>query len=168
MLLNCGTGEDSWESLRLQGEPTSQSSRKSVLNIHWKDWCCSWNFNTLATWGKELTHLKRPWCWERLRAGGEGDNRGWDGCMASPTQWTWVWVNSGHRWWTGRPGVLQSMGLQRVRHDSVTELSPVISWSIGLFTTFISLTVKNRPAMKETWFNPWVGKIPWRRECNPL
>ena len=61
---------------------------KSVLNIHWKDWCWSWNSNTLATWCEELTHLKRPWCWERLRAGGEGDDRGWDGWMASPTQWT--------------------------------------------------------------------------------
>ena len=62
--------------------------KESVLNIHWKDWCRSWNSNTLATWCKELTHLKRPWCWERLRAGGEGDDRGWDGWMASPTQWT--------------------------------------------------------------------------------
>ena len=58
----------------------------------------------------EPTHLKRPWCWERLRAGGEGDNRGWDGWMASLTQWTWVWVNSGRWWWTGRPGVLGSWG----------------------------------------------------------
>ena len=65
----------------------------------------------------ELTHLKRPWFWERLKAGGERDYRGWDGWMASPTQWTWVWVNSGSWWWTGRPGVLQSMGSQRVRHD---------------------------------------------------
>ena len=71
--------EDSWESLGWQGDPTSPSKRKSVLNIHWKDWCWSWNSNTLATWCEELTHLKRPWCWERLRAGGEGDDRGWDG-----------------------------------------------------------------------------------------
>ena len=62
--------------------------------------------NTLATWCKELTHWKRPWCWERLKAGGEGDDRGWDGWMASPTRWTWVWVKSGSWWWTGRPGVL--------------------------------------------------------------
>ena len=67
----------------------------SVLGIHWKEWCWSWNSNTLATWCKELTHLKKTWCWERLRAGGEGDDRGWDGWMASPTRWTWVWVNSG-------------------------------------------------------------------------
>ena len=77
----------------------------------------------LATCCEELTCLKRPWCWERLRAGGEGDDRGWDGWMASPTQWTWVWVDSGSWWWTGRPGVLQSMRLQRVGHDWVTELN---------------------------------------------
>ena len=65
--------------------------------------------------------LKRPWCWGRLKAGGEGDDRGWDGWMASPTWWTWVWVNSRRWWWTGRPGVLQSMGLQRVGHDWATE-----------------------------------------------
>ena len=78
---------------------------------------------SLATWCEELTHLKRPWYWERLRAGGEGDDRGWDGWMASPTQWTWVWVNSGNWWWTGRPGVLRSMRSQRVRHDWTTELN---------------------------------------------
>ena len=66
---------------------------------------------------------KRPWCWERLKAGGEWDNRGWDGWMASPTQWTWIWVNSGSWWWTGRPGMLRFMGLQRVRHDWAIELN---------------------------------------------
>ena len=95
---------------------------KLTLNVHWKDWCWSWNSNTLATSSEELTHLKRLWCWERLRAGGEGDDRGWDGWMALPTQWTWVWVNSGSWWWTGRPGVLRFMGSQRVGHDWVTEL----------------------------------------------
>ena len=69
-------GEDSWESLGLQGDPTSPSSRRSVLGVHWKDWCLSWNSNTLTTWCGELTHLKRLCCWERLRAGGEGDDRG--------------------------------------------------------------------------------------------
>ena len=107
-----GVGEDSWESLGLQEDPTSLSYRKSVLNIHWKNWCLSWNSNTLATWCEELTHLKRPWCWGRLKAGGEGDDSGWDGWIASLTQWTWVWVNSGSWWWTDRPGVLQSMGSQ--------------------------------------------------------
>ena len=123
MCLNCGVGEDSWESLGLQGHPTSPSWGRSVLGVHWKDWCWSWNANPLATWCKELTHLKRPWCWERLKAGGEGDDRGWDSWMASLTQWTWLLVNSGSWWWTGRPGVLQSMGLQRVEHDWVTELT---------------------------------------------
>ena len=76
-----------------------------------KNWCWSWSSNTLATWCREPTHWKRPWCWERLKAGGEGDNRGSDGWMASPTRWIWVWASSGNCWWTsGRPGVLQSMG----------------------------------------------------------
>ena len=70
-----------------------------------------------------MTHWKRLWCWERLGAGGEGDDRGWDGWMASPTWWTWVWVNSGSLWWTGRPGVLRFMGSQRVRHYWATELN---------------------------------------------
>ena len=78
---------------------------------------------TPPTWCDELTHWKRPWCWERLKAGGEGDDRGWDGWMASPTQWTWVWVDSGSWWWTGRPGMLRFMGSQRVRHDWATELN---------------------------------------------
>ena len=67
--------------------------------------------------------LKRPWCWERLKEGGGGDNRGWDGQMASLTQWTWVWASCRRWWWTGKPGILQSMGSQRVRHDWVTELN---------------------------------------------
>ena len=57
----------------------------------------------------------------RLKAGGEGDDRGWDGWMVSPAQWTWVWAHSRSWWWTGKPGALQSMGSQRVRHDWVTE-----------------------------------------------
>ena len=97
--------------------------KKSILHVHWKDWCWSWNSNTLATWCKELTYLKRPWCWERLRAGGDGNDRGWDGWMASLIQWTWVWVNSGSWWWTGRPDVLQSTGSQRVGHNRATELN---------------------------------------------
>ena len=79
------------------------------------------NSSTLATWCEELTHLKRPWCWERLKVGGEGDDRGWDGWMASLTRWSW--------WWTERPGVLRSMGSQRVKHNWATEL---IWWYLGL------------------------------------
>ena len=80
-------------------------------------------FQYLATRCEELIHLKRFWCWERLGAGGEGDDWGWDGWMASPSQWTWVWVDSGSWWWTGRPGVLRFMGSQRVRHDWATEMN---------------------------------------------
>ena len=122
MLLNCSVGEDSWKSLGLQGDPTGPSWGRSVLGVHWKDWCWSWDSNTLATWCKELNHLKRPWRWERLRAG-EREDRGWDGWMASPTWCTWVWAYSGSWWWTGRLGVLWFMGLQRVRHDWATELN---------------------------------------------
>ena len=119
--------------------------RRSVLGVHWKDWCWSWNSSTLAAWCKELTHWKRPWCWEGLGAGGKGDDRGWDGWMASPTRWPWVWVNSGSLWWTGRPGVLQFVGSQRVRHDWATELNwliyiiliYLIKRSLCVNTTFI-------------------------------
>ena len=127
MLLNCGVGEDlrvPW----LQGNPTSQSWRKSVLNI--QDWSWSWSSNTLATWCEKLTHWKRSWCWERLKAGGEGADRGWDGWMASPTWWTWVWASSGNWWWTGKPSMVQSIGSQRVGHEWATELNIVKSFGI--------------------------------------
>ena len=114
MLLNFGVWEMFWKVL--------WNARKSALNIHWKERCWSWNSNSLATWSKELTHLKRPWCWERLKVG-EGDDREWDGWMASPTQQTRVSANSRSWWWTGRLGMWQSMGLQWVGHDWATELN---------------------------------------------
>ena len=82
-------------------------------------------------------HWKRPWCWERLRAGGEGDNRGWDGQMASPTRWVRVWANSRSWWWSGKPGVLQSMGSPRIRHDWVTELN-FFYWRIVYLQYYIT------------------------------
>ena len=106
---------------------SNQSILKEISPGHWKDWCWSWNSNTLATWCEELTHWKRPWCWEQLKARGEGDDRGWDGWMASSTRWTWVWVNSGSWWWTGRPGMLLFMGSQSIGHNWVTELNSPIS-----------------------------------------
>ena len=110
MLLNYSVGEDSWESLGWQGiQPVHPKGDQSC--VHWKNWCWSWNSNTLTTSCEELTHWKRFWCWEIFRAGGEGNDRGWDGWMASSTQWSWVWVDS-RSWWIGRPGVLQFMGSQ--------------------------------------------------------
>ena len=122
---------------------------------------------TLAPWKesydqpKELTHLKRPWCWERLRAGREGDGRGWDGWMVSWTQWTWVWVDSGSWWWTGRPGMLRFMGSQRVRHDWVTELN----WTEFLWCKYsyqdwksnitdLWLGKRFTQSVLKSWFNP--------------
>ena len=87
-----------------------QLSSSSSSIAGWK----SWNSSTLAIWCEELTHWKKPWCWERLKAGVEGDDRGWDGWMASPTQWTWVWASSRSWWWTGKPGLLQSMGCKKL------------------------------------------------------
>ena len=144
MLLNRGVGEDSWVPW------TARRSNQSILKeissgCFWKYWCWSWITNTLATWCKELTHWKRLWCREGLGAGGGGDDRGWDGWMASLTQWTQVWVNSGSWWWTGRRSVLQFMGSQRVRHDWATELNWWLFYLYKLFMiiTFMCGTVRN-------------------------
>ena len=120
MLSSYGAEEDSWESLGHQGDQTSQSVRKSTMNIHRKEWCWSWNSNTLATWFEELTHWKRPWCWKRLKARGEWDDRGWDGWMASPMQWTWVALGVGD----GQENLACcSPSCRRVGHNWATELN---------------------------------------------
>ena len=105
------------------------SKKQHQFRNHWKDWCWSWTSSPLATWREKQTLWKRPWCWERLGAR-EGGGRGWDGWMASLTQWTWVWANSGRYWRTGNPGMLQSMGLQRVGPDLAPEqqLDIQIDW----------------------------------------
>ena len=91
---------------------------------------------------EELTHWKRPWLWERLKAGGEGDDREWDSWMASPTWRTWVWASCGSWWWTAKPGMLQSMGSQRVGYN----------WTELNYRTFlVAQTVKNPLAIQETW-----------------
>ena len=110
-----------WKSQNTVSLPCTFLKKLFYWNIADVQYCVN-SLLWLSTWCEELTHLKRPWCWERLKAGGEGDDRGGDGWMASPTQWARVWVNSGGWWWTGRPGVLQSMGSQRVRHDWEIEL----------------------------------------------
>ena len=120
MLLNCGVGEDSWESLGLQGDQTNPKQNQSWIFIKrtdaeaeapilWPPDAKSW-----------LTRKKRPWCWERLKAG-EGDDRGWDGWMASLTQWPWARTSSRIWWRTGKPGVLQSIGPQRIGHNWATK-----------------------------------------------
>ena len=105
--------------------------------------------------GEELTHLKRPWCWERLKAGGEGDDRGWDGWMASPTWWTWVWVSSGSWWWTGKPGILQSMGSQI---DTSEQLNKREQWTPGMhhpLATIISVWFTHiPPALNDSEADP--------------
>ena len=115
-----GAGEESWECIGQQRDKTSQSEGRSTLNIHWKDWCWSWSSNILVIWCEQTTHWKRPWGWERSRAGEEGA-KGWDGWMASLMQGTWTWANFGRWWGTERPGMLQSMASQRVGHHWVTK-----------------------------------------------
>ena len=100
-------------------------------------------------WG--VSHWKRVWCWEGLGAGGEWDDRGWDGWMASLTRWTWVSVNSGSWWWTGRPGVLWFMGLQRVGHDWATDLI----WSIGLLVSFTTVCNYRQAKLSLVLFRSW-------------
>ena len=104
------------------------------LIVYWKNWCWSWNVNTLATWCEELTPWERPWCWEKVKAGGEGDDRGWDGWVALPTRWTWVWASSGSWWWTGKPDVLLPIESQRVGYDWVTEMNWMeLNWIVYAF-----------------------------------
>ena len=146
--------------------------RKSTLNIHWKDWCWSWSSNTLATWWEELAHWKRCWCWERLRAGGEGDDRGWDGWLASSTQWTWV-----SKLWEIGQGSLACMGSQRGGHNWATEQQQ-ISYSgfpggsdgkefncnagdPGSIPEKEMATHSSIPAWKIPWMGTLVSYNPW-------
>ena len=130
--------------------------------------CWSWNPNTLATWLEELTHLKRPWCLERLKARGVGDDRGWDGWMTLLTQWTWVWVNSGSRWWTGRPGMLQSMWSERIGHNWATELNyskevSGIQWEWYFYSIWTDSRDFWEITFKVVWFaTAYMGLgLPW-------
>ena len=117
MPLNYSVREDYWKSLGQQEYQISQSQWKSTLTTYWKDWCWSWNSFILVIWYKQLFHWKSSWCWERLRAERREGIRGWDGFISSSMQWIWIWANFVRWWGTDRPGVLQPMGLQRVRHD---------------------------------------------------
>ena len=150
--------------------PSQAILKELSLGFLWKEWCWSWSSSTLATSCEELTHWKRPWCWEGLGAGGEGDDRGWDGWMASRTRWTWVWVNSRSWWWTGRPGVLRFMGLQsQTQLSDWTELNWTeiiirnqitmcyIKWTKDLFLYQRQITVK----LISFGVRCWSQRGPW-------
>ena len=127
---------------------------RGLLRVSWtarksnQDWCWGWNFNTLATWCEELTHWKRPWIWERLKVGGEGDNRKWDAGMPLPARWTWVWAGSGSWLWTGKPGLLQSMGSQ-----SQTQLSNWTELYMYMYNSITMLYSRNYCILNQLYFN---------------
>ena len=140
---------------------SNQSILKEISLEYSLEGLMSWNSHTLATWCEELTHLKRRWCWEILKAGRKGGNRGWDGWMASLVQWTWVWVSSGSWWWTGRPGMLQSVGLlKRVRHDWETELTELMAFPVIMYGYEIwLLNVEHR---RIDVFDMWSREDTWQ------
>ena len=144
--------------IMLSGKISSVSLYVCATNSEWPCTACSL-LSVRYTCYTELTHLKKTWCWERFKSGGEGDDRGWDGWMASATRWTWVWVNSRSWWWTGRPGVLQSMGSQRVRHKWAIELNWHLLYS-GM-----------EDALEEgmtTHSSILAWRIPWKEEPDRL
>ena len=140
-----------WRRLLRVPWTARRSNQPTRKEINPKFSCWSWSSSTLVTWCEGLTHWKRSWCWERLKAGVEGDNRGGGDWMASPTRWIWTWASSGSWWWIGKPGLLQSMGSQRVKHDWATQLNwtcvnilyslffcltPIILWQMFLHSLF--------------------------------
>jgi len=146
---------DSFQSQKNGSAWTARRSNQSILKeispgISLEGMMLKLKLQYLDTSCEELTHWKRLWWWEGLGAGGKGDDRGWDGWMASLTRWTWVWVNSGHWWWTGRPGMLRFMGSWRVGHDWATELN----WTDALSMWYATTKEKNRMII-----NRWLKSI---------
>ena len=145
MLSNCVAGESSWESLGQQGDQTVNPKGNQPWIFTGRT-----DAEALILWPldakKQLIGI--PWCWERLRAEGKGDDRGWDGLMASPTWWMWVWANSKRQWRTGKPGMLQSMASQRVGHNS----------------SQVAQMVKCLPAMQKIWVQSLGWEDPLEKE----
>ena len=138
MLLNCGAGEDKSPLDCKETQPVHPKGNQSWIFIGRTDgW--TWSSNPLVTWCKEVTHLKRSWCWKRLKVGGEEDDRGWDGWMASLTQWTWVWVSSGSWWWRRRPGIRTAVcGVAK----SQTQLRTELIWADTISEVHVSTAQK--------------------------
>ena len=144
MLLNCGAGEDSWE-VSWTARRSNQSILKEInLEYSLEGVIRKLKLQYFGHLMRRADSLEKTWCWERLKLGGEGDDRGWDGWMASLTQWRWVWVNSRSWWWTRRSVVLQSMGSQRVGHVWVTELNWTDTILKGLFKIFYSGEISSK------------------------
>ena len=148
----------SWKARRSN---MSILKERSGLCVHWKGWCWSWNSNTLATWCKELTHLKRLWCWERLRGGREGDDRGRDGWMASPTRWTWVWVDFGSWWWDREAwcAVVHGVTMSWTQLSDWTELNAHLLF-FSCYFFFINSNKKHStpPIIQSQWSQGWKFK----------
>ena len=162
MPLNCGVGEDSQESLGLQGDQAMEILKEISPEYSLEGLMLKLKLPYLGHLMRRTDSLEKPWCWERLKAGGEGDDRGWDGWMAPLTQWTKVWVNPGSWWWTGRFGMLQSMGSQRVGHDWATELSWIVSHRI--FARELSLNLlKDIFTIKLSFPRTFSCRISWRK-----
>ena len=159
MLLNCGVGEDSWGSLGLQGDPTSPFWRSTLGFFGSNDA----KAETPVLWPP---HVKSWLIGEDSDAGGEGDDRGWDGGMASLTRCTWVWVNSRSWWWTGRPGVLRFMGLQRIGHDWETELNWIYFFFLGMVLIPASCTMSQTSVHSSS--GTLSDLIPWIYLSLPL
>ena len=167
MLLNCGVGEDSWESLGLQRDLTSPFLRRPVLGFLLRNYTKAESPVLWPPHSKSWPIGKKLWCWEGLGARGEGEDRGWDGWIASLTRCTWIWVNSGSWWWTGRPSVLQFMRSQRVGHDW-TELNEA---EVDVFLEFPCLFY--HPTDLAIWslillpfLNPaWISGSSWFTYC---
>ena len=164
MLLNCGFGEDSLESLGLQGDQTSQSCRKSTLNIHWKDWCWSRSSNTLVTWCEDLTCWERSWCWERLKAKEEGVSRRWDrlnsitGSMDMIMRKLWEIVKDRETWLAAVHG----MAKNQTQLNNKFENSYLQTFFENGYPPISTSTLLTMPKPLTVWITINCGKF-WKR-----